>query len=497
MSDEPDRSMQRPRATAADWRPLAAPRLRGEIAAAVDLRHGGAAAVDVALRADRCGRRRCCSPPAAFRPVAMWSRRANSRSPAGGQAQARELRSRLAPPARHRLDRRRWRARPADRRRRPGRRHRRAARPSRDRVAQARSSARPTAAWSRCSSRRCIPRGSARFSSSAPPAGPPVRQRLPLAAAARLALGERGRSAAGVALARAMAMLTYRTPAEFGEPLRRRRRASTEGRRPGRRRGLSRGPGRAPRRADGRGRLPPPVRIDRPPPHRSGGRRVPATFVAVDSDALVPAADVEAFARAVPGARLRVIASRFGHDAFLKEDAEVAAIITEFLDSPGAPSHDRQARSTRAVRAGIDCDRSHGAVVPPITLSANFRFDELDEKPRYDYTRSGNPTRDVLAAALADLEGGAGAVVTATGMGAIAPCCTRCSRRATGCSPRTIATAAAGGCSPRLPPRALFEFETCDFTDPAQLAARSRAGRNWSGSKLRPIRCCGSPTSKP
>ena len=41
-------------------------------------------------------------------------------------------------------------------------------------------------------------------------------------------------------------------------------------------------------------------------------------------------------------------------------------------------------------------------------------------RPRqYDYTRSGNPTRDQLAGALADLEGGAGAVVTCTGMAAI------------------------------------------------------------------------------
>ena len=76
--------------------------------------------------------------------------------------------------------------------------------------------------------------------------------------------------------------------------------------------------------------------------------------------------------------------------------------------------------ATRAVRAGIDSDPANNAVIPPITLSATFRFDSLDEKPRYDYTRSGNPTRDVLASALADLEGGAGAVVTATGMGAIA-----------------------------------------------------------------------------
>ena len=53
--------------------------------------------------------------------------------PGWWQSASRELRPRLAPPARDRLDRRRWRARPADRRRRPGRRHRGAARPSRNR----------------------------------------------------------------------------------------------------------------------------------------------------------------------------------------------------------------------------------------------------------------------------------------------------------------------------------------------------------------------------
>src|SRR5690606_38974536 len=70
--------------------------------------------------------------------------------------------------------------------------------------------------------------------------------------------------------------------------------------------------------------------------------------------------------------------------------------------------------STIAVRAGIDADPAHGAVTPPIVLSSNFSFDGFGNKRRYDYTRSGNPTRDLLAEALAGLEGGAGAVVTAT-----------------------------------------------------------------------------------
>ena len=76
--------------------------------------------------------------------------------------------------------------------------------------------------------------------------------------------------------------------------------------------------------------------------------------------------------------------------------------------------------STRAVRAGIDRDAAFGAVTPPLVLSSNFSFAGFDRKRAYDYTRSGNPTRDLLGDALAGLEGGAGAVVTASGMAAVA-----------------------------------------------------------------------------
>ena len=74
---------------------------------------------------------------------------------------------------------------------------------------------------------------------------------------------------------------------------------------------------------------------------------------------------------------------------------------------------------TLAVRAGIDRDQAFGAVTPPLVLSSNFSFAGFDCKRRYDYTRSGNPTRDLLAEALAQLEGGAGAVVTSSGMAAV------------------------------------------------------------------------------
>ncbi len=79
-----------------------------------------------------------------------------------------------------------------------------------------------------------------------------------------------------------------------------------------------------------------------------------------------------------------------------------------------------QGAATRAVRAGIASDCHHGAVIPPIHLSATFSFEGFGKKRAYDYTRTDNPTRAHLACALADLEGGAGCVVTSSGMSAVA-----------------------------------------------------------------------------
>jgi cystathionine gamma-synthase len=74
---------------------------------------------------------------------------------------------------------------------------------------------------------------------------------------------------------------------------------------------------------------------------------------------------------------------------------------------------------TRAVRAGLEnCDVT-GAVVPPLHLSSTYAFRGFGDKRKYDYSRSGNPTRDLLADALTDLEGGVGGVITGSGMGAI------------------------------------------------------------------------------
>ncbi|MBM4191836.1 MAG: cystathionine gamma-synthase [Gammaproteobacteria bacterium] len=75
---------------------------------------------------------------------------------------------------------------------------------------------------------------------------------------------------------------------------------------------------------------------------------------------------------------------------------------------------------TEAVRAGLESDAATGAVIPPIHLSSTYALPRFGVKGRYDYSRSGNPTRDLLADALNRLEGGQGTVVTGSGMGAIA-----------------------------------------------------------------------------
>lgn len=49
-------------------------------------------------------------------------------------------------------------------------------------------------------------------------------------------------------------------------------------------------------------------------------------------------------------------------------------------------------------------DNDTGAVNPPIYNSTTYAFERVDAMPRYDYARSGNPTRDFLERQIAQLE---------------------------------------------------------------------------------------------
>ena len=251
----------------------------------------------------------------------------------------------------------------------------------------------------------------------------------------------------GVAIARALAMTTYRTAAEFD----------------------ARFSGDA-RLVDGTAHLPVDAYLDHHGFDYAGSfpaesflamsqsldlhavdpARIESacTLICFDSDSLVPVADVRGLARAVPGGATFVcIPSRYGHDGFLKEQRAVSHAIAAALGiergaaiqpDPGSPpacgpdglpvthyaarncAGDHRDAATAAVRAGIGSDAQHGSVIPPIHLSTTFTFEEFGAKRAYDYTRSGNPTRDLLAGAIAELEHAAAGIVTPTGMAAIA-----------------------------------------------------------------------------
>lgn len=80
-------------------------------------------------------------------------------------------------------------------------------------------------------------------------------------------------------------------------------------------------------------------------------------------------------------------------------------------------SHPRP--QTIAAAHGVATDPAFGAVAPPLYMSSTYEFAGYGEPRTYDYGRAGNPTRDLLADALARLEGGAGAVITSSGMSAL------------------------------------------------------------------------------
>ncbi|MFZ5657392.1 MAG: homoserine O-succinyltransferase MetX [Pseudomonadota bacterium] len=136
----------------------------------------------------------------------------------------------------------------------------------------------------------------------------------------------------GLVLARQLALLSYRTPEEFGERF---------------------GPARV---VEGRVRVAAEDYLDhcgnayaqRTPPAAflrlsesidlqdvdPARIAIPVTLVAVEQDRLVPLPEVYALAQQLRGeTRLRVLRSRYGHDAFLKEPEAIAAVLAEALDA--------------------------------------------------------------------------------------------------------------------------------------------------------------------
>ena len=74
---------------------------------------------------------------------------------------------------------------------------------------------------------------------------------------------------------------------------------------------------------------------------------------------------------------------------------------------------------TIAVRSGLNTDNQHGAVIPKISLTTCYRFEEFAKSRPFDYGRKSTPNRDSVQKTIAALEGGVDAILTNCGMSAI------------------------------------------------------------------------------
>lgn len=143
----------------------------------------------------------------------------------------------------------------------------------------------------------------------------------------------RGDGPGGLKLARALAMATYRSPAEFAQRFAGPPRLEAAGFRfPVEDYLHARGDAYAARYVpEAFVCLSESIDLHRV---EAGAIRVPTTLVAVREDQLVPLADMQALAAAMPRARLHEVGSLYGHDAFLKEPDQLRPIFADCLEGP-------------------------------------------------------------------------------------------------------------------------------------------------------------------
>jgi cysteine-S-conjugate beta-lyase len=75
--------------------------------------------------------------------------------------------------------------------------------------------------------------------------------------------------------------------------------------------------------------------------------------------------------------------------------------------------------ATELIHGGNPIDPEHGSLSHPVYHSSTFAQRSMDHFGRYDYARSGNPTREALEDIVAGLEGGSTGLAFASGMAAI------------------------------------------------------------------------------
>ena len=74
--------------------------------------------------------------------------------------------------------------------------------------------------------------------------------------------------------------------------------------------------------------------------------------------------------------------------------------------------------NSQLIHGGIDGDEKTGAVNVPIYQTSTYKQDALGKDRGYEYSRSGNPTREALEALINELEGGSAGFAFASGMAA-------------------------------------------------------------------------------
>ena len=77
---------------------------------------------------------------------------------------------------------------------------------------------------------------------------------------------------------------------------------------------------------------------------------------------------------------------------------------------------------TKVVQAGMTPDPTTGAILPPLYQTATYVLEEVGKDKGFDYTRSSNPTRQVMEEILAILDGGKFGIAFASGMSAVDSC---------------------------------------------------------------------------
>lgn len=89
------------------------------------------------------------------------------------------------------------------------------------------------------------------------------------------------------------------------------------------------------------------------------------------------------------------------------------------VDWPNEVKSNPMQFETRAVHVGVNKDTAYNSCITPIYPSSTFYWDDLETNKGFDYTRSGNPTRQAMEENIAALEGGIDCKATSTGMAAI------------------------------------------------------------------------------